>query len=660
MSTLQNLHDSLDHLSLGETPGSNPEAHRGRPLSVHFSSGTDLATTLGGTATSAYPASAGYAPLTSSAGLAAELNRAASKRDKRRSMQLPLQASALATHPMYPSPYQMASGSQPLHHPPLYSPQLAQFPGMPANPAPVGHPRPGRSRPPSKSMSFPMRPPTVGGQYHLRHHMPLHTPQGPGIPAAGGYPAPLPGYYHMGLDPSMVRPLPMTTPAADEIPTAVVIKNIDFTIKREVLLQTIAMMDIPMPYALNYHYEGGLFRGLAFANFRTPEETMVVIAHLNGLDLAGRKLKVEYKRMLSADAEAAKQEARLAHRNSISGGVPPALDLTRRPSPSAAPGESGSTPTSATPIKLDDPITRECYDQIAAFRHDKARRELELDLPSNEAYAVMAAIAERFGLTAHPIYGSGARTSPTAEGAEPASPPAKVGVRLVKPAETPRTDAPRARHNRYSIAGAPTGNVPPMPKPNRGRLTSESHAQHPMYAGFGGYGVKPVGMAGIYPGDALLASSPYAPVHHHPHHHQQPPLVDEYGADADSTRSPAGRFRSVSFSVGPRPVSGATGSGDHSRIPTASGSPSTPTSSSPASAAFQGYPARMLNAAVVAPTRQPRGPDLSQNFSLRTALLHQMSTVGLAVDAPPAAAPAHHGHPGYYAQTPMGHAGAFM
>ncbi|RKP40414.1 hypothetical protein BJ085DRAFT_17798, partial [Dimargaris cristalligena] len=123
--------------------------------------------------------------------------------------------------------------------------------GSPTTHGPAQNSRTGRSRPPSKSMSFPLRP----------------------------------------------QPLPMA-PGPDEIPTAVVIKNIAFSVKREVLLQTIVALDIPMPYALNYHYEGGVFRGLAFANFRTPEETMIVFATLNGFDLAGRKLKVEYKRML--------------------------------------------------------------------------------------------------------------------------------------------------------------------------------------------------------------------------------------------------------------------------------------------------------------------------------------------------------------------------
>lgn len=57
-------------------------------------------------------------------------------------------------------------------------------------------------------------------------------------------------------------------------------------------------LSVPLPYAFNYHFDGGVFRGLAFANFSSPEETKIVIEHMNGLELNGRKLRVEYKKML--------------------------------------------------------------------------------------------------------------------------------------------------------------------------------------------------------------------------------------------------------------------------------------------------------------------------------------------------------------------------
>lgn len=39
----------------------------------------------------------------------------------------------------------------------------------------------------------------------------------------------------------------------DVIPTAIVIKNIPFAIKKEQLLDVIANLDLPLPYAFNYH-----------------------------------------------------------------------------------------------------------------------------------------------------------------------------------------------------------------------------------------------------------------------------------------------------------------------------------------------------------------------------------------------------------------------
>lgn len=84
----------------------------------------------------------------------------------------------------------------------------------------------------------------------------------------------------------------------DLIPTAIVIKNIPFAVKKEQLVQVMTDLCLPLPYAFNYHFDNGVFRGLAFANFTTPEETAAVIHAMNHLDLHGRKLRVEYKKML--------------------------------------------------------------------------------------------------------------------------------------------------------------------------------------------------------------------------------------------------------------------------------------------------------------------------------------------------------------------------
>lgn len=87
--------------------------------------------------------------------------------------------------------------------------------------------------------------------------------------------------------------------ADDElIPTAIVIKNIPFAVKKEQLVQLMTEMNLPLPYAFNYHFDNGVFRGLAFANFTSVEETATVIEVLNHFELQGRKLRVEYKKML--------------------------------------------------------------------------------------------------------------------------------------------------------------------------------------------------------------------------------------------------------------------------------------------------------------------------------------------------------------------------
>ena len=89
-------------------------------------------------------------------------------------------------------------------------------------------------------------------------------------------------------------------PEMDEelIPTAIVIKNIPFAVKKEQLVQLMTDIGLPLPYAFNYHFDNGIFRGLAFANFTTADETAVVIDALNHYELCGRKLRVEYKKML--------------------------------------------------------------------------------------------------------------------------------------------------------------------------------------------------------------------------------------------------------------------------------------------------------------------------------------------------------------------------
>ena len=125
------------------------------------------------------------------------------------------------------------------------------------------------------------------------------------------------GAQHHPNNPSMLAPRSAQgrhDSAEDDeelIPTAIVIKNIPFAVKKEQLVQLMVDMNLPLPYAFNYHFDNGVFRGLAFANFTSPQETDAVIQALNHMELSGRKLRVEFKKMLPlAERERIEREKR--------------------------------------------------------------------------------------------------------------------------------------------------------------------------------------------------------------------------------------------------------------------------------------------------------------------------------------------------------------
>ncbi|KAF9104520.1 hypothetical protein BGX29_001763 [Mortierella sp. GBA35] len=114
---------------------------------------------------------------------------------------------------------------------------------------------------------------------------------------------------HMQQQMHLMQPMPQQLGEeehVDTIPTAIVIKNIPFSVKRDSLLAILDNLDIPKPYAFNYHFDNGIFRGLAFANYRTAEEADMVFQSVNGFEVSGRKLRVEYKKVMPA----AEQEKR--------------------------------------------------------------------------------------------------------------------------------------------------------------------------------------------------------------------------------------------------------------------------------------------------------------------------------------------------------------
>ncbi|CAG8598131.1 11412_t:CDS:2 [Paraglomus brasilianum] len=180
-----------------------------------------------------------------------------------------------------------------------------------------------------------------------------------------------------------------STGAQETIPTAIVIKNIPFSIKRDALLAILNNLDIPRPYAFNYHFDNGVFRGLAFANYRTPEETDLVVSALNGYEVAGRKLRVEYKRVLpaaereakerekaeKAKAEKEKTDQDVREKDKV---VKENINLKPEKMENGKLDKTLADRKSPEPTNLDlnDPETLKFYDQVIIFRDDKSREEL--------------------------------------------------------------------------------------------------------------------------------------------------------------------------------------------------------------------------------------------------------------------------------------------
>lgn len=233
---------------------------------------------------------------------------------------------------------------------------------------------------------------------------------------------------------------------ADIIPTAIVIKNIPFNIKREQLLHLIRDMGIPVPYAFNYHFDQGIFRGLAFANFHSPSEANEVVAALNGLEVSGRKLRVEYKKVLRAgEKERIEKEKALKRLN-----IPQATERDWKRDGKCLPSElspfnglntlnpaSAAIVTSGLPIKdnhqkltpevskpsfisrspqgdshdssldLNDAFTLEIYSRVLLFKDDRMRDELTFSKSFTSAERrVVHLVSQKLGLH-HSTVGSG-------------------------------------------------------------------------------------------------------------------------------------------------------------------------------------------------------------------------------------------------------------
>ncbi|KAK4223310.1 hypothetical protein QBC38DRAFT_53352 [Podospora fimiseda] len=183
---------------------------------------------------------------------------------------------------------------------------------------------------------------------------------------------------------------------SDLIPTAIVIKNIPFNVRKEMLTQIMSELNLPQPYAFNYHFDNGIFRGLAFANFQSPIDTQTVIEQLNGYEVQGRKLRVEYKKMLPEHEreriEREKREKRgqleeqhqpiTLHSQTSMHSLNAAHSTRSRASPlrksstkstmKLAPTSTNSA-TLAGDVDLNNPETLSFYTELTLFKNDNAR-----------------------------------------------------------------------------------------------------------------------------------------------------------------------------------------------------------------------------------------------------------------------------------------------
>ncbi|PSK56589.1 RNA-binding post-transcriptional regulator cip2 [Elsinoe australis] len=215
-----------------------------------------------------------------------------------------------------------------------------------------------------------MKPPSRG-----RSALPTNwMDQAPPMPAVSPFLGLGGGHGSMGMSPHRGD---MSDMDEELIPTAIVIKNIPFAVKKEQLVAIMTDLGLPLPYAFNYHFDNGIFRGLAFANFTSADETASVIDALNHFELQGRKLRVEYKKMLPAqERERIEREKRERRGQLEEQHRPmPGPTLQTQPSisslsniPATSPSPVSARGGIASAIDMNDPETLEFYTKLAVFK----------------------------------------------------------------------------------------------------------------------------------------------------------------------------------------------------------------------------------------------------------------------------------------------------
>ncbi|OAV97072.1 hypothetical protein PTTG_06627 [Puccinia triticina 1-1 BBBD Race 1] len=179
--------------------------------------------------------------------------------------------------------------------------------------------------------------------------------------------------------------------------------------------------DNPHPI-LHYHFDNGVFRGLAFANFRSASEADAAVAGLNGFDISGRKLRVEYKKVLQAgekeriekekaikrmrSMQLQKESSLLDQYNSSAQQQQPASHDLTSSAQQAFESFSLSSAAALDPkqqsskeLDMNDPQTLELYSRVVVFKEDKLRDELAFAKAlSGPQRRIVHQIAKKLGL----------------------------------------------------------------------------------------------------------------------------------------------------------------------------------------------------------------------------------------------------------------------
>lgn len=112
----------------------------------------------------------------------------------------------------------------------------------------------------------------------------------PSAPAAGS------------LSNMLTSPAQTTLPPPEKPDTILVLKNLPFTLKQDQLHEILLSLSTTIPQSISLHFDNGVFRGMAFIKYRQLDDAIQVYELLNGMDVGGRKVRVEYKRKPAAKA----------------------------------------------------------------------------------------------------------------------------------------------------------------------------------------------------------------------------------------------------------------------------------------------------------------------------------------------------------------------